>query len=352
MSLNPPSLLLERNAEQFTGKVLFANPEDAFPQELKGQAEVFAWCQSYTVYEQLLRVGLSESNVQFSAQWDSTIASDFDHVIIYQPKAKELLDYLLAATLPVLKKGGQVWLVGDNKSGVKSSSKRMVSPLEHVGKFDGAKHCLLFNGQKADEAKPFVFEDWVTSWNVDVAGQAFTLCSIPGVFGHGKLDRGTVILLEQMQSHRFMADVANARLLDFGCGDGIISMWLHKHTGAKLHALDDSALALAATELTFAANQAVDAVTLVASNGLNEVKGRFNYVITNPPFHTGVSTDYSVPEKFFINVKQHLTLNGEVFVVANDFLRYSPLMDAALSKSVQLERKNGFAVYHARQKRN
>lgn len=352
MSYNPPSLLLERNIDQFSGKVLFANPEDGYPKALSGQAEVFAWCQSHTVYEQLIRVGMPESQLHFGAQWGSTVTADFDHIIIYQPKAKELLDYLLAATLPVLKTGGQVWLVGDNKSGVKSSMKRLTSPIEEVGKFDGAKHCLLFNGRKLSDAKPFVFEDWITSWQVDVAGQSLTLCSIPGVFGHGKLDRGTAMLLEQLKTHRFMADVSNARLLDFGCGNGIISLWLHKQTGAKIHALDDSALALAATELTFAANAALEALTLVASNGLKAVKGRFNYVVTNPPFHTGVSTDYSIAEQFFINVKQHLTLNGEVFVVANDFLRYGPLMDASLSKHTQLERNNGFAIYHARQKRS
>lgn len=352
MSHNPPSLLLERNQEAFTGKVLFANPEDSYPQTLLSQAEVFGWCQSRAVYEELCRVGMPDTQLHFGAQWDNSVASEFDDIVIYQPKAKELLDYLLAVTLPHLKTGGQVWLVGDNKSGVKSSMKRLETYLDEVGKHDSAKHCLLFSGRKQAESAPFDFAKWVTTWEQDVAGQRLTLCSIPGVFGHGKLDRGTAILLEQLAEHRFMADVKNARLLDFGCGDGIISMWLHQQTGANISALDDSALALKATELTFAANDASDALTLIASNGLKDVKGRFNYVVTNPPFHTGMNTDYSIAERFFIGVKQHLTLNGELFVVANDFLRYGPYMDAALSKHSQLVRKNGFAVYHARQKRS
>ncbi|MBM6550823.1 class I SAM-dependent methyltransferase [Marinomonas ostreistagni] len=352
MNLNSPSLLLERNAEQFQGKVLFANPEDRYPQMLANAAQVSAWCQSHSVFESLQQAGMGAESLHFGATWDDSKGTEFDHVIIYQPKAKELLDYLLAATLPLLNKGGQVWLVGDNKSGVKSSMKRLQGPLEDVGKFDSAKHCLLYSGYKQAPAKPFVFEEWITTWQQEVAGQTLTLCSIPGVFGHGKLDKGTALLLEQLQQHRFMSDVAKARLLDFGCGDGIISLWLHQQTGAHIHALDDSALALKATELTFAANECHDALTLIASNGLAQVKGRFNYVITNPPFHTGVSTDYSIAERFFINVKQHLTLNGELFVVANDFLRYPPLMDAALSKHTVLTKARGFAVYHARQKKN
>ena len=110
-------------------------------------------------------------------------------------------------------------------------------------------------------------------------------------------------------------------------------------------------MALKATELTFAANDASEALTLVPSNGLSEVKGRFNYVITNPPFHTGINTDYSIAERFFIDVKKHLTLNGELFVVANDFLRYPPLIDAALGKHQTLTKGRGFAVYHARQQK-
>ncbi|MGO2353854.1 MAG: methyltransferase [Marinomonas foliarum] len=349
MNLNSTSQLLARNEEELVGKVLFANPEDTYPLDLSRKADVSAWCQSKTFYDALLRVGFVEEKLFLSAQWALENGSDFDHVVIYQPKAKELLDYLIAAVLPLLKDGGQIWLVGDNKSGVKSSMKRLEAGLDEVGKVDGAKHCLLYTGYKRRPAKTFVFEDWIVTWKQDIAGQSFSLCSLPGVFGHGKLDKGTSILLNQLNEHRFMSDAANARILDFGCGDGIISLWLHNKTGAHITALDDSVLALKATELTFAANQISDAVTLIASNGLSEVKGRFNYVVTNPPFHTGVNTDYSIAESFFMGVKQHLTLNGELFVVANDFLRYPPILDAALGSHTRLYRDKGFAIYHGRQ---
>lgn len=349
MNLNSTSQLLARNEEELVGKVLFANPEDTYPLDLSRKADVSAWCQSKTFYDALLRVGFVEEKLFLSAQWALENGSDFDHVVIYQPKAKELLDYLIAAALPLLKDGGQIWLVGDNKSGVKSSMKRLEAGLDEVGKVDGAKHCLLYTGYKRRPAKTFVFEDWIVTWKQDIAGQSFSLCSLPGVFGHGKLDKGTSILLNQLNEHRFMSDAANARILDFGCGDGIISLWLHNKTGAHITALDDSVLALKATELTFAANQISDAVTLIASNGLSEVKGRFNYVVTNPPFHTGVNTDYSIAESFFMGVKQHLTLNGELFVVANDFLRYPPILDAALGSHTRLYRDKGFAIYHGRQ---
>jgi 16S rRNA (guanine1207-N2)-methyltransferase len=349
MNLNSTSQLLVRNENELSGKILFANPEDTYPQDLSQQADVYAWCQSKTSYDALSRVGFADEKLFLSEQWMSENGSDFDYIVVYQPKAKELLDYLLAAVLPLLKEGGQIWLVGDNKSGVKSSAKRLEVGLDEVGKVDSAKHCLLYAGYKRRPAKPFVFDNWITTWQQEVAGQMLTLCSLPGVFGHGKLDKGTELFLNQLNEHRFMSDVASARILDFGCGDGIIALWMYNKTGARITALDDSALALKATELTFAANHASNAVTTIASNGLHEVKGRFNYIVTNPPFHTGVNTDYSIAESFFMSVKQHLTLNGELFVVANDFLRYPPILDAALGTHTRLFRDKGYAIYHGRQ---
>lgn len=349
MNLNSTSQLLARNASELTGKILFANPEDTYARDLSAQSDVYAWSQSKTLHDALIQVGFDQNKLLFSEQWDATLGNEFDHVIIYQPKAKELLTYLLAASLPLLKEGGKLWLVGDNKSGVKSATKHLEVGLDEVGKVDSAKHCLLYQGYKRRPSEPFVFEKWITTWQLDVAGQSLSLCSLPGVFGHKKLDKGTELLLEQLNQHRFMSDVTNARLLDFGCGDGIIALWLYNKTGARVTALDDSALAIKATELTFAANQASSALTTLASNGLKDLKGRFNYVVTNPPFHSGINTDYSIAERFFMGVKDHLTLNGELFVVANDFLRYPPLLDAGLGTHTRLLRDKGFAIYHGRQ---
>ena len=158
MNLNLTSQLLTRNENELSGKILFANPEDTYPQNLSKQADVHAWCQSKTSFDALARVGFDEKKLRFSEQWTQEDGSDFDYVVIYQPKAKGLLDYLLAVVQPLLKEGGQVWLVGDNKSGVKSSMKRLVSTLEDVGKVDGAKHCLLYAGYKRAPSAPFVFE--------------------------------------------------------------------------------------------------------------------------------------------------------------------------------------------------
>lgn len=353
MNLNPTSLLLSRSMDAFQGRVLFVHPDDHFPLTVSQQtsAEVFVWCHSKAVQDSLFSAGFPADRCQLSAIWQFDGEESFDKVVIVQPKAKELLDYLLAACLPRLKIGGELWLAGENKGGVKSSHKKLIPLLENVGKSDSARHCLLYTGRKEAPSAEFHFEDWVKRQTFPIAGKELILCSIPGVFGHGKVDTGTRLLLEQLSAHRFMAQSHQARILDFGCGDGVIALWLHLHTGAPVTALDDSALAITATQLTFQANGAHEQLTTLPSNGLSSLKGRFNYIVTNPPFHTGTGTDYGIADRLFADARQHLTANGEMFVVANDFLRYPPLLDSAFGKHTRLTREQGFAVYHVRQKK-
>lgn len=92
MNLNSTSQLLVRNNTELTGKILFANPEDTYPLDLSRQADVYAWCQSKTTYDSLLRVGFTEEKLFLDAQWALENGRDFDHIVVYQPKAKELLD--------------------------------------------------------------------------------------------------------------------------------------------------------------------------------------------------------------------------------------------------------------------
>ena len=63
---------------------------------------------------------------------------------------------------------------------------------------------------------------------VAVADTEFTAISVPGVFNHGGLDIGTKVLLENAPT------LNQGKVLDFGCGAGLIATFL----GLKNPALD------------------------------------------------------------------------------------------------------------------
>ena len=75
---------------------------------------------------------------------------------------------------------------------------------------------------------------------VAVGDLRFTMTTDRGVFGHGRLDRGTALLLETVP-----APPADGVLVDLGCGSGVIALVLAQRApGATVWAVDVNRRAL------------------------------------------------------------------------------------------------------------
>ena len=72
---------------------------------------------------------------------------------------------------------------------------------------------------------------------------------------------------------------------------------------------------------------------------------KFDLIVSNPPFHTGIATDYTIAEAFLSNAKQHLTKVGKLSIVANSFLKYPPILEAQFGSFHTVYKNNKFAVY-------
>ena len=162
--------------------------------------------------------------------------------------------------------------------------------------------------------------------------------SIPGVFNHGGLDAGTKMLLENVTI------IKQGSVLDFGCGAGLIATFLGLQNPALNFTCSDvSALAIYATTQTLKLNNINGKAVL--SDGLTRISDKFDLIISNPPFHTGIATDYTVAEAFLSNAKQHLTKSGKLTIVANSFLKYPPILEAQFGCYQTTFKNNKFAVY-------
>jgi hypothetical protein len=53
-------------------------------------------------------------------------------------------------------------------------------------------------------------------------------------------------------------------------------------------------------------------------------------ILSNPPFHVGVHTDYFATENLLRKAAKHLKNGGELRLVANSFLKYQPLIEEHL----------------------
>lgn len=329
------SQLLCRNIELFaTGRWLLVNPADAQIFSELDNPQIEGFHQYFDIFQQCHAHQPGQHS--FAPAIDNE--QRYDGIVIYMPKAKEQLKLLLANAVTQLQQGGLLLLVGENKSGVKSAAKLMSSYGDKVNKLDSARHCALFAVEFNGKAAAFHLQNWLLETQIQIKGTRFAVHSLPGVFSYGELDAGTRLLLENSPLDR------GGKVLDFACGAGVIGCYLAlQQTKINLTMSDISALAIYSAQQTAKAN-GIDA-TIVAANGLEGLDKDFGLVFTNPPFHTGVKTDYSVTEGFIGSVKQHMSGQGRLILVANRFLPYPDLLQQQFGNLSTIAQTSKFNLY-------
>ena len=334
--LSAPSQLLMRSEDTFAqGKWLLVNPTDSQIAVQLNNPDIKVFHQYFDIYQQSCAVGNSSQHA-FAAAYPTD--EKFDGAVIYMPKSKDQAKMLIANVAACLEKNGSLLLVGENKSGVKSAAKILESISSQVNKVDSARHCALFGAQLDKTIKPFELSQWQSEVEVSVGALNYKVCSLPGVFNHGAIDLGTRILLDNLSA------IKTGRLLDFGSGAGVIGCYLGlKSPESDIVMSDVSALAVHCSKESAKLNNLN--IQVVASNGMMDVQGKFSAVYSNPPFHTGIQTDYSVTEGFIGQLKQYLAASGSLTLVANKFLHYSELLEKQFGAVGLIAQTTKFSLY-------
>ncbi|MBT0586896.1 class I SAM-dependent methyltransferase [Alteromonas oceanisediminis] len=340
--LTPSSQVVLRNIDLFqSGRWLLVNPTDPSIFTELADSDIAGFHQYYDQYQLAATASINANCPQwFGATIDQT---GFDGAIVYLPKAKAHLDMLLDNLRDVVKPGGTIAVVGSNDAGIKSVGKQLNKHFGSSVKHDSARHCAMWCTTSTANVSPFSIERYLTIQEYDINSHRWPVASLPGVFSHGTLDAGTQLLLENLPL------LQGKHALDFACGSGVIGAYIaSRQPTISVTFSDVSALALKACEHTAAIN-GMDA-DIVASHGLGSVSKRFDHIVTNPPFHTGVDTDYEITERFIQAVPQHLTARGSLTLVANRFLPYPDAIQQYLHRHADLVRSNKFTVYSAAKK--
>ncbi|RLR17615.1 16S rRNA (guanine(1207)-N(2))-methyltransferase, partial [Sodalis-like symbiont of Bactericera trigonica] len=115
--------------------------------------------------------------------------------------------------------------------------------------------------------------------------------------------------------------------------------------GVQLTLSDAHAPALAASRATLAANGLQGEV--LAGDVYSAISGRFDMIISNPPFHDGMQTNLKASETLIRGALNHLRIGGELRIVANAFLPYPDLLDAVFGNHQVLAQNGRFKVYQA-----
>ena len=345
MSLTNPSQVLLRNSELIIADTpLFINlPEDGFIDAyfaLQPCAKISCFNNNFLDYQAITKQHGTKITATFASAYQTTICHDL--VIIAFPKSKAELNFTLAMIAPCINQATKILLVGEKKGGIQSSAKLTKQVLLSCQKIDAARHCLLFAGQFSPEAlsNNFDLQTWFEKYYITVDGIELTIASLPGVFSQKKIDVGTELLLKNLP------ETMNGKILDFGCGAGVISCFIgKKFPQTSLSLLDVSALALTSAQESLKLN-GISGHTF-PSNSLSEVTESYQHVVSNPPFHQGIKTHYLASEVFLTNINKQLNRQGNITIVANSFLRYQPIMQKHIGETRVITKEQGFTIYQA-----
>ena len=329
-------LILRSRALLPDGPLLLLNPEpDELFREL-GAADrpVRLSTGSRAVYTALQGKG---ADVRYEAHPEGQATAS--HVILVLPREKDRLAMLLHAASLCLARGGRLWLAGPNRAGAKSAPSTMQRYFDSVVKRDAARHCSLFEASGPNRDEQFTLDDYARSWRPYEEGPR--LVYLPGVFANRRLDPGSSLLLKT-----FEGALPRGRLLDFGCGSGVLAIALMT-AGADIDAtlLDDSALALESARRSLQKNGLRG--RLVASDGLTELSGSYDWIISNPPFHRGVDQDLDIAADFFRRAGTFLSENGRIRVVFNRHLPYEAWLREAFDRVERVSTDRSFTVLQA-----
>ncbi|MDX5628305.1 MULTISPECIES: 16S rRNA (guanine(1207)-N(2))-methyltransferase RsmC [unclassified Brenneria] len=332
-ALTPASEVILRHSDEFIPRrVLFAGDlQDTLPAEFEA-SDVRVHATQFHHWQQLK--GVLKDNVQYGLVADAELAADCDTLIYYWPKSKQEAEFQLFNLLSLMPVGSEIFVVGENRSGVRSAE-AMLADVAPLTKIDGARRCGLYHG-RIEKQTAFNLDDWWEEYAID----GVIVKALPGVFSRDGLDPGSQLLLSTFEPHM------KGKVLDVACGAGVLAAVLAKQSPKiRLTLSDVSAGALASSRATLAANQLAGEV--IASNVYSEINGRFDLIVSNPPFHDGLQTSLQAAEMLIRGAVAHLPIGGRLRIVANAFLPYPALLDAAFGSHEVLAQTGRFKVYQA-----
>jgi len=275
------------------GCVLLANQSCALP-AARG-IEVSQWNR---------RLAGTESGQ--AAPWPP--AGPFEVALLRLPRAKDEQEMAAHACLSVLRPGGRLVVYGGNEEGIRSAANMLgalCGAVETLAK-RGHGRVLEVRAPAQTGRLRSSLSAWRSTASLEVGGQRRQWISYPGVFAADRVDAGTALLIGALPPLG-----AGARVLDYGCGSGLIgAAALLQSCAIALDALDSDSVALEA------ARQNLPSARCVLGRSLGEVgAARYDAILSNPPLRQGIAEDHRFVEHLIAAAPAHLLAGGVLQIV-------------------------------------
>jgi len=264
----------------------------------------------------------------------------FDVAALRLPRVKDELEMTVHAAATSLKAGGRLLVYGAKDEGIGSAARRIEPVFGPVHSLATGGRCRVLAATRPEQIeghRPHM-EDWRLEGSLELDEIDRPWASYPGVFAHGRLDRGTRMLLDALPTL-----AAEARVLDFGCGSGIVAAVARARTpDLVVDCLDVDAVALAA------ARENVPGARFILGDGLGAVaESRYDWILTNPPYHTGKAESLAAVRDLISRAPSALARRGRLVIVVQRRLPAEEMLTAAFHHVRRLDADATYRVWEA-----
>lgn len=162
------------------------------------------------------------------------------------------------------------------------------------------------------------------------------------VFSPKNVDGGTLAMLSVVDF------IETDKVLDLGCGYGVVGILAAKIIGAKhIFMLDVNSEAVSLSKRNALMN-AVGEVNVIESDNFRNLDEKdFTVILSNPPYHA----DFSVPKSFIEKGFNRLSIGGRMYMVTKRKEWYKNKLESIFG-GVKIWEINGYYVFMSIKKTN
>lgn len=171
----------------------------------------------------------------------------------------------------------------------------------------------------------------------------FIFYSDNGVFSKNNIDYGSKLLIETYLKEN---DINEKRVLDVGCGYGFLGIMVSRVTDSYVEMIDINKRAVHLTNMNIKRYKDFKGKTYV-SNVYENVEGKYDIIITNPPIRIGKEKLLEI----LIGAFDHLEDNGLLYYVIRKDQGALSIKKILEENSINVEiinRNKGYFIYRAK----
>ena len=171
----------------------------------------------------------------------------------------------------------------------------------------------------------------------------FIFYSDNGVFSKNNIDYGSKLLIETYLKEN---DINEKRVLDVGCGYGFLGIMVSRVTDSYVEMIDINRRAVHLTNMNIKRYKDFKGKTYV-SNVYENVEGKYDIIITNPPIRIGKEKLLEI----LIGAFDHLEDNGLLYYVIRKDQGALSIKKILEENSINVEvinKDKGYFIYRAK----